>query len=135
MDTSGEHEFEEFFDAIKKGDVLAVRRLIESGSKINAGNKFGWTPLMVAAGRGNTPIIEMLLAAGGDVNSVNDHGVSPLACAALDGHWRAIEVLLKNGASVDVRPHGVSLLQFAGWNSGSCDTHRHIEILEKAGAI
>jgi len=134
MSKADETTAEKFFRAIKKGDLLAVRKLIASDTSLNATNKFGWSPLMYAACEGNTPIIRTLIAAGANVNSVNNFGVSPLAYAALQGHWRAVELLLNAGARVNVKPHGVSLLQFAEAGGGSFVTAKHFEILRKAGA-
>jgi len=90
---------------------------------------------MCAACQGSTPIIRCLITAGADVNAVNDFGVSSLAYAALEGHCKAVELLLKSGARVDVRPHGVSLVQFAQSGAGRFITTKHFDILKKAGAV
>jgi ankyrin repeat protein len=134
MSNVNEATAQRFFRAIKKGDFLAVRKLVDAGIDANATNKFGWSPLMYAACAGNSPIIRAIIAAGADVNATNDFGASPLAYAALEGHWRAVDVLLKAGARVDVKPHGVSLLQFAESGRGQFVTAKHFEILRRAGA-
>jgi ankyrin repeat protein len=126
--------FEEFQRLIKKGDLIGVRKLVSSGADINLGNRFGWTPLMLAANEGHTPIVEFLLTAGAAVHQVNDFGASALAYAALRGECRAIQALLDAGAPVNVRPHGVSLLAFAGWGDGRFRTEKHFELLRAAGA-
>jgi ankyrin repeat protein len=124
----------EFHHLFKKGDRIGVRALVLSGADVNARNQFGWTPLMLAAGEGHTAIVSYLLSAGADVHAINDSGVSALACAALSGECRVIQVLLDAGSRLDVRPHGVSLLQFAGSGEGRFKTQRHLEMLRKAGA-
>jgi uncharacterized protein len=134
MSNVDEATAEKFFRAIKKGDLLAVRKLVDVGANVNATNKFGWSPLMYAACTGNAPIIRAIVTGGADVNATNDFGVSPLAYAALGGHWRAVDVLLKAGARVDVRPHGLSLLRFAESGGGRFVTAKHFEILRRAGA-
>jgi ankyrin repeat protein len=134
MSEADETTAERFFRAIKKGDLLAIRKLAGAGADVNATNRFGWSPLMYAACEGSTPIMRTLIAAGANVNAVNNFGVSPLAYAALEGHWRAVELLLNAGARVNVRPHGVSLLQFAEGGAGRFVTTKHFEILKKAGA-
>ncbi|MFL6195534.1 MAG: hypothetical protein ACJ75H_15265 [Thermoanaerobaculia bacterium] len=71
---------------------------------------------------------------GRGVLAINDFGASALAYAALRGECRTIQVLLDAGASLDVRPHGVSLLEFAGRGDGDFKTRRHFELLRAAGA-
>jgi ankyrin repeat protein len=121
--------------AIKRGDSIAVRHLLESGMSVDVRQPNGWTPLMYAAGEGETPIVEMLLAHGADANAVNLFGCSPLAYATLQGHDKTVQALLAAGASIDVRPHGFSLMQFAASGRGRFQTGRHFETLRKAGAV
>lgn len=120
--------------AIKHGDILRVKELLDSGAGANARYAGGWTPLMDAAIAGHTPIIELLLSRGADVNAINDFGCSALAYAALEGRVAAILVLLAAGASVTVTPHGISLLEFAHSGAGRFQTQQHFDILREAGA-
>lgn len=126
--------FDRFHRMIKKGDVIAMREFIASGVSVDLRNRFGWTPLMLAASEGHTPIVSLLLSEGADVQAVNDFGASALAYAALRGKCRTIQALLDAGASLDARPHGVSILEFAGWGDGRFETQRHFELLRAAGA-
>lgn len=126
-----ENDFDAFFDALKQGDLLALRGLITAGKNVNATNRFGWTPLMCT--RGNTASMSVLLEAGASVNVVNQFGESPLACAAHEGHLEAVKLLLKYGASVDVEPHGCSLLTYVMTGSGR-DHPKIIKMLQAAGA-
>jgi len=123
---STDDTFEQFHQLIKKGDVIAVREFIASGVSVDSRNRFGWTPLMLAANEGHTPIVTLLLSEGANVNAINDFGVSPLAYAALHGECRAIQVLLDAGASLDVRPQ-----EFLSWSllAGAVDGLRHRNIL------
>jgi len=125
--------FNLFRNLIKKGDLVAIRKLVESGADINIRNDHGWTPLMAATVRGRVPIIEYLLSKGADVKPVNNADASALAYAALSGECRAIQILLDAGAPLDVRPHGVSLLEFVDWGKGRFKTQRHFELLRAAG--
>jgi ankyrin repeat protein len=126
--------FNLFQNLIKKGDLVAIRKLVESGADINIQNHNGWTPLMDAAMRGRVSIIEYLLSKGADVKPVNTTDASALAYAALSGECRSIQILLDAGAPLDVRPHGVSLLEFVGWGKGRFRTQRHFKLLQSAGA-
>ncbi|MCI0745230.1 MAG: ankyrin repeat domain-containing protein [Verrucomicrobia subdivision 3 bacterium] len=127
--------FDAFHELIKKGDIIAIRDLVESGMDVNIRNRFEWTPLMVAANEGHGPIVEYLISKGADVAAVNKFGASALAYAALRGECRAIQMLLDAGAPIDVQPHGVSLLEFAGWGDGRFVTDRHFALLRSAGAV
>jgi ankyrin repeat protein len=125
---------DELSSAIKQGDILRVRELLEHGADADMRYSRGWTPLMLAADTGHTTIIELLLSRGADVNATNEFGCSALAYAALEGRVGAIRVLLRAGASVAVSPHGVSLLQFAKSGGGRFHTRQHFDILREAGA-
>lgn len=129
-----EDTFNKFHRLISKGDVIAVLEFIASGVDVDIRNLFGWTPLMLAAGEGHAPIVSLLLSAGADVKAVNNFGASALAYAALRGECLTIQVLIDAGAPLDVRPHGISLLEFAGWGDGRKKTQRHFQILQAAGA-
>jgi len=127
-------DLREWHRLIKKGQLALIRKFVADGADVNARSRFGWTPLMLAANEGNSAVIEYLLAQGTDVNAVNDAGASALSYAALQAECSSMQVLLAANASVNVRPHGVSLMEFAEKWGGCPGTHRHLEILRNAGA-
>jgi ankyrin repeat protein len=58
----------------------AVRILVDAGADIEARNRFGATPLLVALGKATDDdhgVIGILLDAGADVDAENNYGVSP----------------------------------------------------------
>ena len=126
--------FDQLSKCIKRGDVIGVRALVASGVPVDSRNRFGWTPLMQAAGSGNTTIVDYLLSAGASVGAINNFGASPLAYATLSGECSVIQSLLSAGAPVDVKPHGVTLLEFAERGGGRHKTRRHFDLLRNAGA-
>lgn len=83
--------------SIKHGDVLAVRRYLESGGSPLPSGKRGWSPLAMATNRGHTPIIQLLLDAGADVNE-GWPGESVLMLAAMSGSIDSVRCLLDRGA-------------------------------------
>jgi ankyrin repeat protein len=89
---------------------------------------------MLAAGSGNTSIVDYLLSAGASVGAINNFGASPIAYATLSGECSVIESLLRAGAPIDVKPHGVTLLEFAERGGGRHKTRRHFDLLREAGA-
>jgi ankyrin repeat protein len=131
MSRMSDSEFEQFYSVLKRGDVIALRRMIAAGGNVNVRNRFGWTPLMSCGG--NTACIAILLEAGADVNAINQFGESALACAAQQGYPRAVRMLLRAGARADVEPHGCSLLTYVMTGSGH-DSLSVIDMLKAAGA-
>jgi ankyrin repeat protein len=132
--TTEDKQFDQFQRLIKKHDLQGVQQLVEAGVDVNVQTPNGWTPLMLAAWKGCTPIMEYLLSVGAETGAVNASGESAIALAALEGHWRVVQVLLNAGAPVDIRPRGQSLLEYVGWGGGTTKTSRHIELLRAAGA-
>jgi len=59
------------------------------------------TPLMYAAGNGNSQIILALLRFKADINLPNENGISPLMWAALMHKPEAVKLLLDQGANPD----------------------------------
>jgi ankyrin repeat protein len=80
------------FDAahriIKRGDLLALRRELQTGLDPNLRNRYGWTLLMLTALHGRTDMAEVLIAAGADASTVNKFGDSAASLAELKKHKR-----------------------------------------------
>jgi len=125
---------DQFHRLIKGGNLTGLREYISSGASPNMRNQFAWTPLMLAALEGQTPVVRLLLSEGAEISAINDFGASALAYAALKGHGQTVRALLESGAPINVRPHGASLLGFV--STGGCPTSgEHFELLQQAGAI
>jgi hypothetical protein len=91
---------EEFFAAAKKGDVAAVKALLDKGVDVNARTRYGATAISYAADKGNLEVIRVLIEAGADVN-VKDtfYGEVPLGWALMRSHADIVGLLLQKGAA------------------------------------
>ena len=63
-------------DAVKSGDLAAVRTLLRGGADPNHIADSGWTPLLTAGKVGTRPILDALLQAGGDPTYVAPDGAT-----------------------------------------------------------
>jgi ankyrin repeat protein len=71
--------------AIARGDVAAVRILIDRGADVN-GMDYSSTPLNEAAEKGDFSIVKALIEAGADPNKQDRDGFSPAGRASAHGH-------------------------------------------------
>ena len=72
--------------AAKDGDLQTVKRLIQSGAKIDKSSRYSWTSLMFAAREGHVDIVVTLLQAGAKVEHVSE-SVPPSSIMATRGGY------------------------------------------------
>jgi len=91
-------------EAVKTGNIEAVKQHIAAGADVNAKGKYGRTPLHYAASRGLKKIIELLIARGADVNTkieVGDYkGQTPLDGAIQWNRTETADLLRKHGGKI-----------------------------------
>jgi ankyrin repeat protein len=117
-------------DAMMRGDVAAVRALIQKKADVNAAQDDGATALHWAVYRDNVEAVDMLLRAGAK-SAPNREGMTPLAMAALYGNAQVVDRLLKSGGDAKaLGPNGETMVMFAARN-GNPDV---IRLLVEAGA-
>ena len=101
---------DQFWEAVRKGDVAVVTALLDKGADVNAKFRYGTTALFKAAERGHTEVVKLLLARGADV-SVEDtfYHATAMTWALDNKHFDVVRALLeKDTASVnDVLMTGV----------------------------
>jgi ankyrin repeat protein len=101
-------------DAVKRGDVGAVRTLLRAKSDANIADPDGTSALHWAVRRDDLAAAEALLSAGANARAANRYGVTPLSLASTNGSAPMIERLLAAGADVNaVRPGGETALMTA----------------------
>ncbi|HEX7677972.1 MAG TPA: ankyrin repeat domain-containing protein [Thermoanaerobaculia bacterium] len=89
--------------AASRGDVAAMKSLLDTGLDPNARDATGYTPLISAARAGNVSMIRLLTSRGADPN-LRDAAVNswtPLLHAVHKGQPRSIAALLDAGADAN----------------------------------
>ena len=89
--------------AVKRGDIVRVRELLDSGEDPNTREHYTYrTALMIASEYGHTEIIRLLLDRGADINSQND-SYTALIKASMLGKGDMAEFLLVRGADPNIK--------------------------------
>ena len=86
-----------------EGNLEVIRQLIKDGSNLNAKDRFGSTPLLIAVTFGKTDVALALIGAGADLNITNNEGSTPLITAAFFCRTEIVQSLLDKGADKNVR--------------------------------
>jgi hypothetical protein len=106
--------------AVRKGDVAAVKALLDQGVPVDTRFRYDRTALSFAADRGNVELVKLLLDRGADANREDTfYKASPATWAADKGHVEVVRLLLARGAPADdvffaaVRAAEVEMLELA----------------------
>jgi ankyrin repeat protein len=95
---------QDIFEALRKGDVQAVKALVEKAPQaVAARDGDGMTPLHYAARGGNADLIEYLIAKGAKTELQNAQLKTPLHLAAVSDRKEAVAALLKRGAALEAK--------------------------------
>ena len=83
------------------GAADELERIIADGADIDARNKYGMTPLMIAVTRGHGPLVAWLIEHGADLDHTAKYGMSALMLAVVYGHLDMVEALARADARTD----------------------------------
>jgi ankyrin repeat protein len=100
---------DQLYEAVRKGDVAAVKAALDHGADVNAKFRYGTTALFKAAERGNAEVAKVLLDRGAEVK-VKDtfYGATALSWALQNDHLDVVRLLLpKSDEAEDVLMQGV----------------------------
>jgi uncharacterized protein len=90
----------EFFEAVKRNDVAAVRAFLQGQSDLVASTgDHGKTALHWAAEKNAAEVAEALIDSGSDIEAKTSWGASPLDWAAALGATKVADLLLSRGAT------------------------------------
>jgi len=121
------------FEALRKGDVEAVKALVEKSPEVlDARDSDGMTALHHAARDGNDPLINYLIEKGAKTEIQSNQGKTPLHLAATFDRKDAVAALVKRGAVLETRdPYGRTALVLCARERGGAATAK---VLLDAGA-
>jgi len=105
---------EELLWAIKNGDLVIVKDVVEKQNFDVNYEIASRSPLHYAADYGQTDVLDYLLSKGADVNTVDKHGITPILAAIWEGHTACVRLLLDKGATKTGKaPDGTSYVDAA----------------------
>ena len=104
----------EYSDALTEGKLKTVEKFVKEDPKVVNEKIFGWSPLQMAANKGDIRIVKYLLSKGADINYVHPIAVhTAFILAALNGQEEMVKFLAKSGADVNIKLKGdVSLIRY-----------------------
>ena len=104
----------EYSDALTEGKLKTVEKFVKEDPKVVNEKIFGWSPLQMAANKGDIAIVKYLLSKGADINYIHPIAVhTAFILAALNGQEDMVKLLAKSGADVNIKLKGdVSLIRY-----------------------
>jgi ankyrin repeat protein len=95
---------EDIFDSLRKGDIPAVKALVEKTPQlVDARDGDGMTPLHYAANGRDAGLINFLIDKGAKLELRNAKQKTPLHIAAMSDRREAAEALIKRGAALEAK--------------------------------
>ena len=86
---------DELLAAVRKGDVAAVKALLDQGVAVDTKFRYDRTPLSFAADRGQIEMVKLLLDRGANADAEDTfYHNTPLGSAAYKGHADVVRLLL-----------------------------------------
>lgn len=103
MNLSHSSYTEELLALIEEGEPTyeKVKELLAQGADSNAKNRYGATPLLLAAERGFLELCWLLLEHGADLHATNKQGSNALLISAKEHHHAVSMYLIEQGIEVD----------------------------------
>ena len=124
---------QDIFDLLRKGDVAAVKAMIEKSPQlVEARDPGGMTPLHYAAYGRDAGFIDSLIDKGAKLEAKSADGETPLMAAAANDRPEAAAALIKRGAALETKnDYGRTALVLCARERGQIATAR---VLVEAGA-
>jgi uncharacterized protein len=97
----------EFTDALGKGDMKVVKQYVAKDPKVVNEKFFAWSPIQIAATKGQFELVKYLKEKGADIDYV--HPVTHMTAfhlAAFDNYDDIVNYLAKSGADIQKKMKG-----------------------------
>ena len=89
-------------NAVCRGDLDVVRRLVQQGHNINEKTRtHDLGALYIAASRGSLDIVQYLVEHGANIERSNKEGASPLRISYQQGYLTVVKFLVEHGANLN----------------------------------
>lgn len=107
--------------SVDQGDFEVVKLLIDGGLSPDVTHgKYGFSPLILTAIRGDRGIMDLLLVNNANVDLRSNDGRTALMAAAWNGHADIVNQLINNGANVGLsNTDGWTAMHYAAWKGYS----------------
>jgi uncharacterized protein len=104
----------EYSDALTEGKLKVVQKFVKADPAVVNEKIFGWSPVQMAANKGDIPMVKFLLSKGAEINYLHPIAYhTAFMLAALNGQEEMAKFLAKSGADVNVKLKGdVSLIRY-----------------------
>jgi len=100
--TSADGPWTPLLDATCTGQTQVVKLLLQHGAKVDAGDKYGYTPLFYAIWSKHEEGLKALISAGADINKrPSEKDCPPLFYAVWEDYKSGIRILIDAGANVN----------------------------------
>jgi len=133
-------EAEQFFQAIKQGDRVTVKRLLDAKISLDVVDADGYTPLHVAAECGHPDVATLLLDKKANIHTLLQHtnpvfdGLTPLLIAAIAGNTETVALLIEKNADIEMAQKGTGLTPLIAAIMGKKNPHNTANVLIDAKA-
>jgi uncharacterized protein len=97
---------QEWKDAVRRGSIHELQRLVAAGVELDSRDEHGQTALMLAAVEGNAEVVEWLVERGAALDHTAKYGLSALMLAVVNGHIDVVRALVRAGANLGLRGTG-----------------------------
>jgi ankyrin repeat protein len=85
--------------AVVGGSAAEIERLVRAGADVNARDRFGRTPLMVAAYRRDVAVARALIGLGANVNALEHQSYDVITIAAVQNDLEMLQLAISSGGN------------------------------------